>query len=168
MENLPFKFPKEDLDLFLKKTQKERRKGDNTEETFVKGKLMFGFLDFAQQCSWKVQPHDFASNWSSDSAVMRPPLEYYVQLWWPQHKDMDLLEGHEDDQGAGTPPLWKQAERAGVVSLEQRRLWADLRATSRPSSTSRGPTRKLVRVFCQGHVIGQGGMGLEWKKVSLD
>lgn len=52
MENLPIKFPKEELDLFFKKKNTERKKerGLNTEETF-KGKLMFGFLDSAQQCS---------------------------------------------------------------------------------------------------------------------
>ncbi|PKU45275.1 rna-directed dna polymerase from mobile element jockey-like [Limosa lapponica baueri] len=32
------------------------------------------------------------------SALMRPYLEYYIQLWGPQHKkDMDLLEGRATD-----------------------------------------------------------------------
>ena len=32
-------------------------------------------------------------------------------------------EGHKDGQGAGAPSLRGQAERAGLFSLEKRRLW---------------------------------------------
>ncbi|GAB0185407.1 hypothetical protein GRJ2_001006000 [Grus japonensis] len=44
------------------------------------------------------------------STLMRPYLQYCVQLWSPQYKkDMDLLDrvrgGHEDDQRAGAPLL---------------------------------------------------------------
>ncbi|KAJ7398423.1 hypothetical protein BTVI_125173 [Pitangus sulphuratus] len=45
------------------------------------------------------------------SALMRPHLEYRIQLWSSQHKkDVDLLEkgpeeGHEDNQRDGAPCL---------------------------------------------------------------
>ena len=57
------------------------------------------------------------------SVLMRPYLEYCIQMQSPQYRrDMDLLEHgqvtdtcHRTDSRAGTPLLWGQAERAGAV-----------------------------------------------------
>ncbi|PKU43229.1 hypothetical protein llap_6467 [Limosa lapponica baueri] len=52
------------------------------------------------------------------SALVRPHLEYCIQLLSPQHKkDMDLLEhlSYED-----------RLRELGLFSLEKRRLWGDL------------------------------------------
>lgn len=38
--------------------------------------------------------------------LVRTHLECYIHLWSPQHrKDVDLLEGHKNDQRGGAPPL---------------------------------------------------------------
>ncbi|PKU42239.1 hypothetical protein llap_7455 [Limosa lapponica baueri] len=68
------------------------------------------------------------------SALVRPYLQYCVQLWSPQHKkDMDLLERVQQRSmkmiRAEAPlDLWYEdgLRELGLFSLEKRRLWGDL------------------------------------------
>ncbi|GAB0206001.1 mitochondrial enolase superfamily member 1 [Grus japonensis] len=142
------------------------------------GVLIDEKLNMSQQCALAAQKANCALGCVSSSvtsrsregilplysALVRPHLQYCVQLWGPWYKkDVELLERVQRRamkliRGLEHVSCEDRLKELGLFSLEKRRLWGDLRAAFQ---YLKRPTGKLERDCLSGSVVtGQGVMAV--------
>ncbi|KAK4816585.1 LOW QUALITY PROTEIN: hypothetical protein QYF61_017975 [Mycteria americana] len=97
------------------------------------------------------------------SALVRPHLEYCVQLWGPQHKDMELLEWHFSYED--------RLRQLGLFSLEKRKLRGDLIAAFQylKGAYRKDGNRLFSKAYCDrtrsnGFKLREGRFRLDLRK----
>ena len=96
---------------------------------------------------------------------MRPHLEYCILLKGLSIRSTPVganpEEGHEDDQRAGAPLIWKQSDRAGAVQTGEEKAPGRLHSSFPVSKVAKEETGELEKDCLSGSVVtGQGMMVL--------